>query len=180
MLKCNNKSLFLIFTLQLAVISCFVVIGLYFQLNKNAKRNHKQEYVLQDRNLSFDQFCKQFGEWESIGSNVFIKKSAAFYFVDLNFLRIYLLTRANFIYNFTLLVSIYDKQSIKFKKYVQIKEINTRLIGTSSKYEYSVINAKIFMEGHDFKNTNTFMRARVIDSISGNSTNSFLNIKIKY
>jgi hypothetical protein len=180
MFKCNNKSIFLIICFLLVLISVMVIIS-YFQLIRNDfKRNLKQTYFSIKRNLSFDEFCGRFGEWESIDSNVFVKKTAIFYFVDLNFLRIHLLSRANRIYNFTISANIYDENNSKFKRFIVVKEIKTKLISTSSKYQYSVVNAKLLLKGLSFNDINTQFKIKIFDSISGNSTDSFLNVKVKH
>ena len=63
---------------------------------------------------NFDEFCDEYGEWESIENNFFFKRSAVFYFIDASFFRLNLVKNSNTQPNFilTLFITVENKNSI--------------------------------------------------------------------
>ncbi|CAF0819602.1 unnamed protein product [Brachionus calyciflorus] len=79
----------------------FVLIVLYYNLIftksntiKDRKVLNKEEYenpifqIDKPLNLSFDDYCDEYGEWETIGRDYYFKRESVFYFVDASFFRI--------------------------------------------------------------------------------------------
>jgi hypothetical protein len=141
---------------------------------------------------TFDEYCDQYGEWSSIGNDVFIKKNAAFFYSDVSLIRIHLLRRGSLNHSFSLNVRILKKKpesaerkNIKneFVIYsdVSISQAKHEKVSSSSKYFYNIINARLNLTelGLQSSDLNDLrFLVKVWDTIT-NRANSYVKMRVK-
>lgn len=182
--------LFLKFIISLAVIGLIII---WFGFNPRLKAvklmatretngNPDPESVA----LSFDDYCDKYGEWETIDDHVFFKKSAVFYFVDMDLLRIHLLRHGSMRHEFIIFVTLLQSDGTNFTTLptfgLYSKDLELKFVHSSSKYFYSVIDARLDAMKHQLKIvdlTKTRILLIVKDLVSDSQTNNYLNVKIK-
>ena len=139
--------------------------------------------IIDENNMTFDQKCDKYGEWESIDNNVFIKRNAIYYFIDSNWLRIHVLRRGSLSQNFSLHVKLTDNShKVKAKFFIN----QTRLMHgfSSSKFFFSMIDANLDFTQPDLKYLKDSMKdlkmsLRVREIISRNQTLAYMSVKMR-
>jgi hypothetical protein len=168
----------------------FVLILVYLKISLNNKTFFESDA---DKSLlrhpsSFQKYCEEHGEWELLQTReVFIKRSAVFYFVDADILRIQMLANSCVIANpkrFILKISLLADKKVVSTFISKHEGTDVRSHETFSEYAASFIEAKL--DGtNNIKNmflNKEFdsMQLIVIDTKNGVQTKRPLDVKIKY
>jgi hypothetical protein len=164
------------------LVALFVLIWTCYYL-LILKSMSKRKMVVQKKQLhmSFDEVCESAaGEWESIQKDVFIKKSALFYFLDARFLRIHVLRRGSAPNRFGLFIEIVHKSALLDRKH-EMYTNETRLVhGTSSgDYHFNLIDANFDLKSIVKNVKHVKIRVRVKELNTSNMTGSYLDVKVK-
>jgi virulence-associated protein VapD len=145
-------------------------------------------------NVTFDEYCDTHGEWVAMGNEVFIKKTAAFYYTDASLIRIHVLRRGSLPHEFTLQVKILKKTKLaidghshvnKFlhKVTLQINQTTMYHAGSSSKYFYNVINARLDLAELGLARADPARDLRFMvmlqERLRNQTADSFVNMRVK-
>jgi hypothetical protein len=142
--------------------------------------------VINHSNLTFDQKCKAFGEWENLGKHVFIKRTAVYYFKDANLVHLLLLSRSNKNLGYELNLQIYHESNTSFGFDVKLdkNDVYVKGIWAISEYNLNSVSAKFSLNSLAPSMTKKYiqglkMRLFVKDTVSNNKTDFPLDVKIK-
>ena len=95
------------------------------------------------RNLTFDQMCDKFGEWEMVGRRLFFKRSAAFYFQDAGFMRLHFLGNGDWM-QLELFVDVRIKQRVVVERHrIDMSKIYMDSPWTVRSYSFAFIDAPL-------------------------------------
>ena len=67
----------------------------------------------------FDRYCYQNGEWKEFGKAVFVKRSAVYFFFDLDLVRVHAVLRSHQRFHFTLEIKVSLNGSVILKEHLQ-------------------------------------------------------------
>jgi hypothetical protein len=142
----------------------------------------EQENTVLKQAAAFDAFCDKQGEWFSIGRDVFIKKTAGFFYTDASLIRIHIIRRGSLRHEFNLLVEIVSKNQ-KIKMSLEINETRIYKSDSRNEYTYEVINAYLsLIENHGLGNVsdlNSFeMNVLVKDRLKDDIANGKVTLRI--
>jgi hypothetical protein len=144
-------------------------------------------------NLTFDEYCDRHGEWSSIGNDVFIKKTGAFFFSDISLMRVYIFRRGSLEHSFSLDIKILMKKKSLVKSDAtknqffvhSSKEINETKLekpGYVSKYHYNIINARLDLTELGLQSTDLNdlkFQVQVRDILTNRTSNSYVDLRVK-
>jgi hypothetical protein len=149
--------------------------------------SHLKNRQLSIGDLTFDEWCKEYGEWENLGVNVFFKRTAVYYFMDTNMFHMLMLVKSGIkTINYSLNVKVIDKKSSFREKVTNLvlnsKAISVNLVFVIGEYNYTSLSAKV-----DFSSLNIDIKEQdsiriqimVEDQSTKNKTDQPLEAKIK-
>ncbi len=137
-----------------------------------------------DSNLFFDDFCEMSGEWELLNRNVYIKRSSAFYFIDADLLRFYLVTNSAANYtnsSFILTLTFLDSAQNRALKHI----VDSRNVYLASHWKFAEYHAMhidarlaISQTKVDFDKFEVLLTVK--DSVTNFETKKYLKVIVKY
>lgn len=130
---------------------------------------------------SFDDYCDMHGEWETLGEDVFIKRSGGFYFHDASLLHLHLIQKSDKNYSFQAEISLIDRGDNKIMARFNTSWNSTkmRMQWQIGEYNSSVITSRVIVPVEIKSWRNVAMSVRVYDLVSGHKTKSDLNVGLK-
>jgi hypothetical protein len=101
--------------------------------------------VIELNDTAFDKYCDEHGEWETIGRKVFFKRSAVFYFIDLNLLRIHAILRPRVQIRLVVTIAASDETR---RVSIDIKTMNVTSKWNVEEYDFVTIDCKFNISEH--------------------------------
>jgi hypothetical protein len=146
-------------------------------------------------NMSFDEYCDKHGEWIAIKNNVYVKKTAAFLYIDANLVRIHILRRGSLQHEFSFQVKILKRTGLmdsttglnKYRIEANFFLNQTAVLHavSSSKYFYNVLSAQLnlseYVSRTDLTSRSRMLKVMVLvwDKTRHESADAFVNLKLK-
>jgi hypothetical protein len=139
--------------------------------------------ITQNSNLTFDQECKENGEWENVGRNIFIKRTAVYYFSDANLIHLLLVSKSDLNYSYQLEVQVCHKSNASYGFTFKLSgdEVYSKGYNTGE-YNLTAITAKFSIENSGLsknKLSDIKMRVFVTEALKNEKNDYPLAVKIK-
>lgn len=129
-------------------ISLFYLLNI-IRFNLKLKNKSSVARELKDSKQEFDSHCDQYGNWSSINRNIYFKKEASFYFIDVGLISLNLLheTRLKLKFKFKLNIHLNtDGFSYSFAQIIELFSLNNVKRDTHDrKYSFSTIDIKFHL-----------------------------------
>ena len=164
-------------------------ITIYFTHVVLYSKDSKELFIDENKIKNFDQYCDEQGEWESIGTILFFKRSAVFYFIDASFFSLHFIKNSYAQPNFTLSLFItLENQKLTFEH--KINQTQLEYKWKADEYElnslqadfnlsFFLLNNSIGLDGIKL-HKDAKIEILIEDTNSTQTTKFKLNSKLKY
>jgi hypothetical protein len=151
-------------------------------INSETAENETKLTSFEDPN--FTRFCEEYGEWEMLlDRQIYIKRTAAFYFVDANIFRVHVLVKndksiLNRTFSLELVINV-NNQTVRTE--IANELVHIQVYDTVHEYAALFIEASLSMDGelNYSKQKVDSMSMIIVDKKTKTKTGRPLNVKIK-
>jgi hypothetical protein len=114
-----------------------------FKSIESSSRAASRRTPPENSNSTFDEECHFYGEWKKLGKDVFVKRTAVFYFTDAKLIHLLLLSRTKMLYDYEISLRIAHemKEQLSFDLKIGPNAIQVRRLWHFNEYNLTNLTA---------------------------------------